>query len=72
MSKALILDLIGALPWFQVLKALLTTEIDENTTFLINTVCKFAHIYILFAYFEYISDTPTVKVTYIMVSIYFC
>lgn len=71
LSKAFILDLIGALPWFEVLRGLLTQEINDDATFLINTVCKFAHIYILFAYFQYISDTPMVKLTYIMVCIYF-
>uniref|UniRef100_A0A2H1VVY2 SFRICE_007402 n=1 Tax=Spodoptera frugiperda TaxID=7108 RepID=A0A2H1VVY2_SPOFR len=64
-TKAFILDLIGVIPVYEVLKALLSAEIDDDTSFLINTVCKFAHIYILFAYFQYISDLPTVNGTLI-------
>nr|XP_049707437.1 uncharacterized protein LOC110381372 isoform X2 [Helicoverpa armigera] len=64
-SKAFVLDVIGAVPWFDVIKSILESEIDDDTSFLMNTLCKFAHIYIIFAYFQYISDIPTVNGTFI-------
>uniref|UniRef100_A0A2A4JX54 Cyclic nucleotide-binding domain-containing protein n=1 Tax=Heliothis virescens TaxID=7102 RepID=A0A2A4JX54_HELVI len=60
LGKGFVLDIAGAVPWFSVLKALIYKEITDDTTFLINTVCKFAHLYILFAYFDYITDIPTI------------
>uniref|UniRef100_A0A2H1WZX0 SFRICE_009550 n=1 Tax=Spodoptera frugiperda TaxID=7108 RepID=A0A2H1WZX0_SPOFR len=67
LAKGFLLDIIGVVPWFSVLRALISHEISDDSTFLINTVCKFAHIYIIFAYFDYITDVPTVNLTYIMV-----
>ncbi|XP_022838087.1 uncharacterized protein LOC111365121 [Spodoptera litura] len=67
LTKGFLLDIIGAFPWHSVLRALISHEIDDDSTFLINTVCKFAHIYIIFAYFDYITDVPTVNFTYIMI-----
>ncbi|KAF9415416.1 hypothetical protein HW555_006943 [Spodoptera exigua] len=67
LTKGFLLDIIGALPWFSVFRALISHEIDDDTTFLMNTVSKFAHIYIIFAYFDYITDVPTLNCTYIMI-----
>ncbi|XP_063898424.1 uncharacterized protein LOC110381481 isoform X1 [Helicoverpa armigera] len=67
LTKGFLLDITGAVPWFSVLKALIYQEISDDASFLINTVCKFAHLYILFAYFDYITDIPTVNLTYIMI-----
>ncbi|CAB3236660.1 unnamed protein product [Arctia plantaginis] len=64
LTKGFLLDIIGVLPWFEVFRTLMTKDINWNDALLINTCCKFAHIYILFAYFDYISDLPTVHVGY--------
>lgn len=73
-SKGFLLDLIGALPVYQIAQLFLTQNISVDNCLLMNTICRFAHIYILFAYFEYISDLPTVNIAYLMVSIssFFC
>ncbi|KAJ8731553.1 hypothetical protein PYW07_004717 [Mythimna separata] len=67
LTKGFALDIIGAAPWVAILRALLSREICDDTGFFINTMCKFAHLYILFAYFRYITDIPTVNLCYVMI-----
>ncbi|XP_030020261.2 uncharacterized protein LOC115440191 [Manduca sexta] len=65
--RGFLLDVIGAFPLFEVLRILLSAPIDDDDAMLVNTFCKFAHLYILYGYFNYIADVPTINVTYIMI-----
>ncbi|KOB64583.1 hypothetical protein OBRU01_23987 [Operophtera brumata] len=60
LTRGFCLDVIGALPWFEVLRGVPSEHIDDDTTMLMNTVCKFAHLYIILGYFDYIGDAPNV------------
>ncbi|XP_026726642.1 uncharacterized protein LOC113493057 isoform X3 [Trichoplusia ni] len=66
-SKGFILDIIGVVPVYQIIQLFMTQTISIDNCLLMNTICRFAHIYILFACFEYVGDLPTVNIAYIMI-----
>lgn len=70
LTRSFILDITGALPWIEAIKPFISKHINDNNKMLINTASKFAHLYILFGYFNYIADQPTNNITYIMVCIF--
>nr|XP_037868548.1 uncharacterized protein LOC101743360 isoform X2 [Bombyx mori] len=67
LSRGFLLDIIGVLPWFQIAGSLLENETDENDAMLINTMCRFAHLYILFGYFDYLGDKPNINSAFITI-----
>ncbi|XP_072948799.1 uncharacterized protein [Epargyreus clarus] len=67
LSHGFILDIIGVLPVCDLTRMVMTKEIDENSSLFINTLSKFAHLYLLTGYFDYIADTPVVNMAYVMI-----
>ncbi|KAL0883348.1 hypothetical protein ABMA27_016755 [Loxostege sticticalis] len=67
LTRGFLLDIVGAVPWFEFFRVILTKTIDDNQAMLINTTCKFAHIYIVMAFFNHVADQPAVKSIYILI-----
>lgn len=67
-SRGFIFDLIGCLPCYKIFNLFTTKTINENDGMLINTLSKFAHLYLLMGYFNYVADMPNVNYAYVMVS----
>lgn len=45
-------------------------KLPDDYFMLINTFCKFAHLYILTGYLNYLSDRPAINAAYVTVSTY--
>lgn len=71
LTRGFFLDIVGAVPWFEIFRVILSTEIYDQEAMLINTFCKFAHLYIVMAFFNHIADQPSVNSLYILVGIFF-
>ncbi|XP_045772841.1 uncharacterized protein LOC123872557 [Maniola jurtina] len=67
MSRGFLCDLIGCLPWPEIINLFLAKPISENEAMLINTFSKFAHLYILMGYFNYLADCPNVNFVLLMI-----
>ncbi|XP_045447816.1 uncharacterized protein LOC123656152, partial [Melitaea cinxia] len=67
MSRGFIFDLIGCLPCYKIFNLFTTNTINENDGMLINTLSKFAHLYLLMGYFNYVADVPNVNFAYVMI-----
>ncbi|CAH2230056.1 jg20265 [Pararge aegeria aegeria] len=66
-SRGFFCDVVGCLPWPDIINLFLTTPITENKEMLINTFSKFAHLYILMGYFNYLADMPNVNFAFLMI-----
>ncbi|XP_069359581.1 uncharacterized protein [Maniola hyperantus] len=66
-SRGFLCDLIGCLPWPETINLFLAKPISENEAMLINTFSKFAHLYILMGYFNYLADRPNVNFVLLMI-----
>ncbi|XP_075977962.1 uncharacterized protein LOC142977760 [Anticarsia gemmatalis] len=60
LTRGFLTDFIGAMPWYSLIRAILYAELSSGAVLNINTACKFTQIYILFSYFNYVSDMPTI------------
>ncbi|CAH2096427.1 unnamed protein product [Euphydryas editha] len=67
MSRGFIFDLIGCLPCHLIFNLFTTKTIGENDGMLVNTLSKFAHLYLLMGYFNYAADMPNVNFAYAMI-----
>ncbi|VVC87363.1 unnamed protein product [Leptidea sinapis] len=52
---------------YLILNIILPSNIDENNEVLLNTIMKFAHLYMLLGYFNYIADSPTKNIAFYMI-----
>lgn len=68
LSRGFIFDVIGCIPIYHIYNALMTTTINENDGMLITTISKFAHLYLLTGYFNYLADMPNTNFSFLMVS----
>ncbi|XP_052757633.1 uncharacterized protein LOC113519257 [Galleria mellonella] len=67
LSRGFLMDVIGTLPVFELCRLVLRQKISIDQIMLINTVCKFAHLYILTGYFNYIADVPSINSGYLLI-----
>ncbi|VVC87362.1 unnamed protein product [Leptidea sinapis] len=67
LSRGFILDVLGCAPMYLILNIILPSNIDENNEVLLNTIMKFAHLYMLLGYFNYIADSPTKNIAFYMI-----
>ncbi|CAK1580027.1 unnamed protein product [Parnassius mnemosyne] len=65
--RGFLMDVIGVTPFYELFMVYLNKDIDENDALLINTLSRFAHLYLVVGYFDYLADTPTVDIALIMV-----
>lgn len=70
-TRGFAFDVIGCMPIVEVINLISTENIKENDAMLINTLGKYAHLYLVFGYFNYKADIPTINFTYVMVRIQF-
>ncbi|XP_060803400.1 uncharacterized protein LOC106129229 [Amyelois transitella] len=59
LTRGFCMDVIGCVPWDHVLQMLLSRELDEGSLNLINTTARFAHLYILTGFLDYLADRPS-------------
>ncbi|XP_045498248.1 uncharacterized protein LOC123696222 [Colias croceus] len=57
-SRGFILDVIGCVPLHPLINVILSRQIDGNEEALINTTSKFALMYLILGYFNYLADLP--------------
>ncbi|CAG4956404.1 unnamed protein product [Colias eurytheme] len=57
-SRGFILDVIGCVPLHPLINIILSRQIDGNEEALINTTAKFALMYLILGYFNYLADLP--------------
>ncbi|XP_063825927.1 uncharacterized protein LOC135075413 [Ostrinia nubilalis] len=67
LTRGFFLDVVGAVPWSEFFKIILTYEITETQAMFMNTFCKFAHLYILMEFFNHIADLPSLNTVYILI-----
>nr|XP_032517842.1 LOW QUALITY PROTEIN: uncharacterized protein LOC116770465 [Danaus plexippus plexippus] len=66
-TRGFAFDVIGCMPIVEVINLISTENIKENDAMLINTLGKYAHLYLVFGYFNYKADIPTINFTYVMI-----
>lgn len=69
-SRGFLCDVIGCMPWPDIINLFLTKPITKNEEMLINTFTKYAHLYLLIGYFNYLADMPNVNFPVLMVCIF--
>ncbi|XP_038210062.1 uncharacterized protein LOC119830942 [Zerene cesonia] len=57
-SRGFILDVIGCVPLHPLIYVILSRQIDDDEASLINTAAKFALLYLILGYFNYLADLP--------------
>ncbi|XP_046965855.1 uncharacterized protein LOC124534190 [Vanessa cardui] len=65
--RGFVFDLIGCLPCYQIINLFTTKTINESNGMLLDTISKFAHLYILMGYFNYIADRPNISFAFLMI-----
>lgn len=70
-SRGFLLDIIGSFPVNSLLANLVLHDPSPNFVFLCQTLCKFAHLYLILGFFQYEADQPSVNAAYLTVSYYF-
>ncbi|KAJ0176781.1 hypothetical protein K1T71_007960 [Dendrolimus kikuchii] len=68
LTRGFVIDIMGCVPWFEFFINRVDTYVEDDHVLMVSTVCKFGHVYILFGYFNYIADAPTVNIALIKVS----
>ncbi|XP_052741512.1 uncharacterized protein LOC112050590 [Bicyclus anynana] len=66
-SRGFVCDLVGCLPWPDMINQFITEPITGNQALLINTFSKFAHLYLFIGYFNYMADMPNVNFAFLMI-----
>ncbi|CAG4940809.1 unnamed protein product [Parnassius apollo] len=64
--RGFLMDVIGVAPFYELFMLYLSKDIEDNDALLINTLRKFAHLYLVMGYFDYLADTPTLNMAYLM------
>ncbi|CAH0715726.1 unnamed protein product, partial [Brenthis ino] len=67
LSRGFIFDVFGCMPFYQTVSLFVTTTIEENDGMLIDTMSKFAHLYLLTGYFDYVADMPNINFCLLMI-----
>ncbi|XP_050351167.1 uncharacterized protein LOC126773950 [Nymphalis io] len=66
-SRGFVFDLIGCLPCYQIINLFTTKTINESNGMLLDTISKFAHMYIIMGYFNYLADRPNISFAVLMI-----
>ncbi|XP_068633507.1 uncharacterized protein [Battus philenor] len=69
LTRTFIMDAIGALPVYEVYSVVMSKAIEDDDALLVNTLSRFAHIYIVIGYFDYLADNPSANIAYIMIHV---
>ncbi|XP_013144136.1 PREDICTED: uncharacterized protein LOC106107699 isoform X2 [Papilio polytes] len=66
LTGTFLMDAIGLLPIYEIYIVVMSKVVEDDDALIINTFSRFAHLYIVIGYFDYLADTPTANIAYIM------